>query len=179
MTTLEDAWKWYADTKRSLKLVRRLAGAHWGSWGAESKIGRDDLFRNVDSPRLDEDARGAALQLEEFAVFALFAAFEAEVRGRVLADTARERASVSHTALRFWMGEAEQSFLGGSFFRVLDALKTAELNDLIEQVNQVRRYRNWVAHGRREEPQAEVTPPEAYRRLRALLDALYPPPPLE
>lgn len=177
MSSLDDAWKWYNDTKRSLTLVRRLANKHWGSWDAESGIGRDDLFRNVASDRLASEMATAAGHLEDFAVFALFAAFEAEVRGRLLADTDQQRAAVSHTALRFWMSEAEQSFLSGSFFRVLESLKEPELNDLIEQVNQVRRYRNWVAHGRREEPEAAVAPPEAYRRLRAFLDALNAPPP--
>jgi len=48
----------------------------------------------------------------------------------------------------------------------------------IEEVNQVRRYRNWVAHGRRAEPAEYVTPPAAYRRLRAFLAALFPMPSL-
>jgi hypothetical protein len=34
----------------------------------------------------------------------------------------------------------------GSFFAVLQSYKGPDDN-LIEQVNQVRRYRNWVAHG--------------------------------
>lgn len=177
MNTLDDAWKWYEDTKRSLRLVRRLAGTHWGNWEPDSPIGRDDHFRGVDPKLLADDVRSATEHLQDFAVFVLFSVFEAEVRNRVLHATAAERASVTHVALTYWMGEAEQSIKEGSFFRVLQALKSAALHDLTEQVNQVRRYRNWVAHGRRDKPEAEVGPPEAYRRLRAFLDAFTAPPP--
>ncbi len=176
MNTLDDAWKWYQDTQRGLDLVRRLAGPHWGSWGPESQIGRDDSFRNVKPDRLAGDMESAVQHLQDFAVFVLFSVFEVEVRDRVLSDTAAERAAVTHPALAYWMRQAEQTLAEGSFFRVLDGFKSPELNDLIEQVNQVRRYRNWVAHGRREHPAEAVAPPEAHRRLRAFLDALDNPP---
>jgi hypothetical protein len=39
-------------------------------------------------------------------------------------------------------------------------------------VDQVRDYRNWVAHGRREVPTNNITPRIAYDRLAAFLDAL-------
>jgi hypothetical protein len=61
----------------------------------------------------------------------------------------------------------------GSFFHVLAAYKSGVDPGLIEQVNQVRRYRNWVAHGRRAgEIPDNVTPRAAYDRLRAFLSAL-------
>ena len=44
--------------------------------------------------------------------------------------------------------------------------------NLIEEVNQVRRYRNWVAHGRRTPQPAAVTPATAYDRLKRFLDHL-------
>lgn len=177
MNTLDDAWKWYEDTRRGLELVQRLAGRHWRSWEPESRIGRDPMFRGVDHDGLGRDMASAVQHLQDFAVFVLFSVFEAEVRDRVLIDTSAERTAVTHPALAYWMRQAKQSIEEGSFFRVLEGFKSPELNDLIEQVNQVRRYRNWVAHGRREEPEAAVAPPEAYRRLRAFLDALNAPPP--
>lgn len=175
MNTLDDAWKWYEDTLRGLEVVGRLAGVHWGFWEPDSRIGRDDLFRNVNPDHLANDMEAAAEHLQDFAVFVLFSVFEAEVRNRVLTDTAAERLAVTHPALNYWMRQAKQSIEEGSFFRVLEGFKSPTLNDLIEHVNQVRRYRNWVAHGRREQPEAAVAPPEAYRRLRAFLDALTAP----
>ena len=38
--------------------------------------------------------------------------------------------------------------------------------NLTEQVNQVRKSRNWVAHGRRGEPENSVVPDIAIERLR-------------
>ena len=54
--------------------------------------------------------------------------------------------------------------------------------NLTEEVNQVRRFRNWVAHGRRETPENNVTPEAAFDRLERylkLLRAPEPEPPLE
>jgi len=39
-------------------------------------------------------------------------------------------------------------------------------------MNQVRRYRNWVAHGRRTAKPDAVDPETAFRRLKEFLDVL-------
>jgi hypothetical protein len=41
--------------------------------------------------------------------------------------------------------------------------------DLVTQVDQVRKYRNWVAHGRRGDPVNNVAPNEAFDRLGRFL----------
>lgn len=174
MNTLVDAWAWYQGTRRSLRLVERLADKHWGSWDPSGGIARDDQFLNVDPAHLSTVAKSADDHLDDFAVFVMFSVFEAEVRAKVLDQTLHEREAVRHRSLKFWMEQAKQSIEEGSFFRVLEGFKSPELNDLIEQVNQVRRYRNWVAHGRRDEPAAAVSPDVAYNRLRRFLDALSP-----
>jgi hypothetical protein len=48
--------------------------------------------------------------------------------------------------------------------------------DLVEEVHQVRRYRNWVAHGRRDQPRDRVHPQLAYDRLTRFLAILMPTP---
>jgi hypothetical protein len=61
----------------------------------------------------------------------------------------------------------------GSFAKVTEASKA--LNpDLIEQVNQVPKYRNCVAPGRRGEPENAVDPKTAYYRLRRLVSIHLP-----
>jgi hypothetical protein len=50
-------------------------------------------------------------------------------------------------------------------------------DDLTAQVNQVRRFRNWVAHGRRDTPENNVTPEGAFERLGRYLDLLTALPP--
>lgn len=178
MNTLDEAWEWYEATKNGLNLVGRLADTHWGSWDSSSSIGRDHRFRNLDVNDLRTQTRSAAEHLEDFAVFVLFSVFEGEVREIVLEQTRKERASITHPALARWAEELEDRLSQGSFGRLLDSLKTPEQYDLIEQVNQVRKYRNWVAHGRRGIRAAAVTPSDAYRRLRAFLNAITPPPPV-
>jgi hypothetical protein len=71
--------------------------------------------------------------------------------------------------------DAVQGVTEGSFYRrVLEPLKKRGRvsADLIIQVDQVREYRNWVAHGRRDAPTDNVTPEMAYDRPSVLLAAL-------
>jgi hypothetical protein len=44
--------------------------------------------------------------------------------------------------------------------------------DLKTQVDQVRKFRNWVAHGRRGEVENEVTPRQSRERLTRFLELL-------
>jgi hypothetical protein len=44
--------------------------------------------------------------------------------------------------------------------------------DLIDEVNQVRRYRNWVAHGRRTAQPDAVNLLAAYDRLKRFLEQI-------
>ena len=43
---------------------------------------------------------------------------------------------------------------------------------LVTQVDQVRDYRNWVAHGRRDAPTNNIPPQVAYERLKEFLAVL-------
>ena len=62
----------------------------------------------------------------------------------------------------------KESIEHGSFFNVLEPYKGIDPS-LVEEVNQVRRYRNWVAHGRRTDQPAAVNPSTAYDRLKRFL----------
>jgi hypothetical protein len=60
---------------------------------------------------------------------------------------------------------------------VLKPLQDYIGSDLIEQVSQVRHYRNWVAHGKRPNlrgklPAKELDPKDAFDRLKAFLEVL-------
>ena len=56
----------------------------------------------------------------------------------------------------------------------LEPYKADGRANLIEEVNQVRDYRNWVAHGRQGETIATVTPRMTYERLARLLAVVVP-----
>jgi hypothetical protein len=175
MNTLQSAWSWYESTKSGLRVVSRFARKHWSSWDSSSSFHQDQAVRDLDPDQLYTEAEQALEQLDDFAVFVLFSSFESEIRRLLLEVTRQERTAVTHPALVYWMVQAETAIEEGSFFRLLEAMKTSEHLDSIEQVNQIRRYRNWVAHGRSGKRPESVTPHIAYQRLGRLLQVFRAP----
>lgn len=146
-------------------------------WEADSPLGRDELVRTSDPNDLHTSSEAALDQLNDFAVFVLFSGFEAEVRRLILEDTRAERVAVTHPALTYWIGRAETAIEEGSFYTLLESIKSPQWHNEREQVNQVRKYRNWVAHGRRGTKPDNVTPNQAYERLTQLLTQFRKPAP--
>ena len=178
MTTLEEAWKWYRGVRASLRRLGRLADKYWEQLSSDGPLGRDNTFGELDGKIVSDDAKTGLKDLDDFAVFVLFSVFEAAVRDRVLADTQTERELVQHPSLRYWMLQAKEAIEESSFFRVLESFKSSGSANQVELVNQVRRYRNWVAHGRRGKKPDAVTPEMAYERLQAFLQAVSPASPI-
>ncbi|HLW64799.1 MAG TPA: hypothetical protein VKS79_05720 [Gemmataceae bacterium] len=107
--------------------------------------------------------------IDDLAIVVLFSVFEQVVRSHVQIEAAAEVDKILHPILRKAAGDAIEQIETGSFARVVEPYKPAGNADLIEEVNQVRRYRNWVAHGRRGEQPPIVDPKTAYQRLSRLL----------
>ena len=76
-----------------------------------------------------------------------------------------------HVAIKRALDEMREGIEQGSFFKVLEPYKDLDAN-LVEEVNQVRRYRNWAAHGRRSQQPPAVDPTTAYDRLQRFLNHL-------
>lgn len=169
MKTLADAWAWYEASRRHAKLVRRLVANHWDALPDDPafEVGRDRL---LDGTAVVQNA------LDDLAVVVFFSVFEAIVRQHILDEVGREQQRLSHPVLVAAAEDAAERVEVGSFARVLEPYKSPERADLIEQVNQVRRYRNWVAHGKRTSgpTPARVMPDAAYERLEAFLAILRP-----
>jgi hypothetical protein len=83
----------------------------------------------------------------------------------------QEAKSVTHTVLLQAIHDLINQVEEGRFFKVLGPFKTLD-HDLVEKVNQVRQYRNWVAHGRRGKKPPSVDPKMAYERLSRLWNLL-------
>jgi hypothetical protein len=98
----------------------------------------------------------------------MFSVFEAIVRDRALADVTSSLPEQLHPAVEHAIDELKQDIETGSFGKVTGAFKSLD-HDLVEKVNQVRRYRNWVAHGRHNEQPPLVKPEAAYERLAEFL----------
>ncbi len=168
MNTLEDAWRWYEVTRGNLGLMRRLAVKHWTTLPWDSQLGKDDAFRELDQEDLSDECGFSLTHLDDLAVVVLFSVFEALVRDTVYGEVEQEAQRLQHRALKQAAVEALQWIAEGSFFRVLQPFKEVRA-DLVEHVNQVRRYRNWVAHGKRGTTPEKVTPLLAYERLGEFL----------
>jgi hypothetical protein len=98
----------------------------------------------------------------------MFSVFEALVRHRAWVDIKDSLPGPLHHAVSHAIEELRKDIESGSFGKVTEAFKSLD-HDLVEEVNQVRRYRNWVAHGRRDEQPHFVTPEAAYERLSEFL----------
>lgn len=177
MTTLEDAWTWYEATQASLRLVERLGDKHWDHLPWDASLGQDYLLRNLTGADVLDRARVGRKPLDDLAVLVLFSVFESVVRGLVTEQMASEASGLQHPALTHAAGEALEAIESGSFYRVLEPYKSRDPG-LIEEVNQVRRYRNWVAHGRRGDPPGSppnrIDPRTAYDRLSRFLQLILP-----
>jgi hypothetical protein len=186
MTTLEDAWRWYSAIADGMKWLTRLA-KYWGQfpWGLGDEwvrlVERDGVLKAVEVNHLTSVAETVLPEHDDLAVLVLFSVFEANVRDHLKKQLEPEVARLTHPSLVKAGSDVLDDVAHGSFGRLLEPFKLEDKDkDLIEQVNQVRRYRNWVAHGRRAEmnPGVVVRPLDAYERLSEflkLVQALGPP----
>jgi hypothetical protein len=162
-----EAWRWYEAATGLLTLMQRLGSHHWDELPWEGRFGRDDHFRALDQERLVEDAaRGIDLS-----ILVLFSVFESQIRQHVYDQVEKEAEALKHPSLQYAASEALRQIEEGSFFRVLEPFEPSHAN-LVEEVNQVRQYRNWVAHGRQGEPTSNLDPRKVYDRLGRFLIVL-------
>jgi hypothetical protein len=176
MRTLADAWNWYEATAKNLVRMRRLGAKHWEDLSrTDVSIWHDDHFRMLEAPDIVAETSASLSPMADLAVVVLFSVFESRVRDYLVALIAPQAEGITDPILKEAADDAIQGVKEGSFYRrVLEPLKKQGRvpADLITQVDQVRDYRNWVAHGRRDAPANNVTPKWAYDRLSNLLAAL-------
>jgi hypothetical protein len=174
MKTLREAWQWYEDTKSSLRRMSRIGRVWWDliPWDRRPWLG-DRHFIELEKQDVTGPADNGYENLDDIAVVVLFSVFEATVRGEVLKQVGVEETQYQHRTIIAAIETAKERVSEGSFFAVLEPFKTADSN-LIEQVHQVRKFRNWVSHGKRGEQPALVDPPTAYDRLTRCLNLLFP-----
>jgi hypothetical protein len=170
--SLDDARRWYTAVRTLAYDMKQPAGK-WEKPELQEVLSRDNRLRDRTSAELMDRANAILAGLDDLAVLLLFSVFEATVRDRAKADVDRETASIQHPAvLRLRaVKELKEAIENGSFGRITESCKTMDV-DLTEQVNQVRKFRNWVAHGRRGEPENSVEPEGAIDRLRRHLARL-------
>jgi hypothetical protein len=176
MKTLAAAWNWYRSTKESLQQLQRIGRKYWTEIPWETAgIGRDEHFRTLEASEIEEATTTSLGPIDDLAVVVLFSVFESHVRDHVVRRMSPEMDTLKDPILMEAAEDARRGVEEGSFFRrVLEPLKNqrSSLADLVTRVDQVRDYRNWVAHGRRDMPTNNVTPADAYQRLKDFLAEL-------
>lgn len=170
--TLDDAWAWYEAVQHLARWMDRIARRYWDDPQMAELFGRDNQLRDLASVEIQDRARRVLDDLDALAVLLLFSVFEAEVRARTMEGVERELAiPPRHPALNDAIIAMRETIENGSFGRLTQRYRS--LNpDLKTQVDQVRKYRNWVAHGRRGEAENEVTPDQSRDRLERFLELL-------
>jgi hypothetical protein len=171
IASLADAWHWYESARRLARTMGRLGEEHWNNLPWDGDLGRDNHLKDLTSAEILNDSETVLDDLDDLCVLLLFSVFEATIRERVLAEVEAELPPIRHVAIKRALDEMKEGIEQGSFFKVLEPYKDLDAN-LVEQVNQVRRYRNWVAHGRRTEQPAAVNPTTAFERLKRFLEHL-------
>ena len=169
IASLDDAWQWYEGVKSLAGWMARMGRKYWEHPELASMLGRDNHFRDVEKDEIARREKCVSADLDDLCVLLLFSVFEAIVRERALADVNTELPSARHPALKHALKTLHESLEHGSFAKVLEAFKELD-SSLVEQVAQVRKYRNWVAHGRGgDQPDEAVDPQTAYQRLQRFL----------
>jgi hypothetical protein len=171
IASLTDAWAWYTSVRELTRSMQTLGAKHWDALPWEGSLGRDNRLRAHQASEIATWSRTALGDLDDLCVLLLFSVFEAIVRERAMTDVAAELPSLRHPALQHAVRTLNEALEHGSFFKVTEAYKSMDPY-LTEQVNQIRKYRNWVAHGRRGEPENAVDPRTAFDRLQQFLDRL-------
>lgn len=177
MKTLEEAWAWYNAVTEGMRRLAHLA-KYWSDfpWGQAdawvTRVERDNVLRHVEAFDLTSDAKTVTDEHDDLAVLVLFSVFEAIVRDHLKDQLIPEINQLQHPSLKKAGKDVLEAVEHGSFGLLLQAFKLEEKEkNLVEQVNQIRAHRNWVAHGRRPEmkPAAYVEPRDAYERLSQFL----------
>jgi hypothetical protein len=172
IASLADAWHWYESVRDLTLAMRQLGKKHWDRLPWDNDLGRDNRLGQLQASEIVERSAIVLGDLDDLCILLLFSVFESLVRERVVADVARELPPLRHAALKDAVETMNEALEHGSFFKVLNPFKPELGADVVEQVHQVRKYRNWVAHGRRGQPENAVDPQTAYERLQLFLDRL-------
>jgi hypothetical protein len=168
--SLDDAWTWY-HAVRTLAFDMMTLARKWDDPALDEVLARDNRLRHRTAVDLQVMAQAIMDDLDDLAILVMFSVFEATVRDRATADVEREMELVRHPAVLRAVRELTEAIKNGSFARVTEAYQEMD-KDLTAQVNQIRKFRNWVAHGRRGDPENNIDPENARARLRRYLARL-------
>jgi hypothetical protein len=162
-----------------MRRLDRLAEKYWDDlpWRGEVAMERDGLLGKLEQEEVSADVKSAESRLDDLAIIELFSIFEGIVRTQIATQVRAESTSLTHPMLKAAAKNAVDAAERRSFAEILNSYSQGGHANLAEQVRQVRRYRNWISHGRRGKVPIRIEPKTAYERLRKFLELISPPPP--
>ncbi|WP_143393117.1 hypothetical protein [Fimbriiglobus ruber] len=156
-----------------------MGSRHWNDDSLkDATIWSDEHFKEVEAQDIEKETNLAIKPLEDLGVLVLFSVFEAAVRDHLEGIIRPMTGGLGHPILEHAAEKVLEGIRQGSFAnQVLAPLQdqgriTPQLSD---KVKQVRDYRNWVAHGKREPRDPSVinlNAKEAFERLTEFLETL-------
>src|SRR5262249_23762548 len=159
--------------KQLLRMMHRIGDKYWERlpW---DEMGKDERFKTIEGFDITRDATSVLDEFDDLAVFVMFSVFEANLRDFVVREMGPQANGITHFALRQAVDRAITNVEEGSLYRNVLIFWNKSYPNETEMVNQIRRYRNWVAHGRRPDrkPPAAVEPVGALERLQQFLGAI-------
>jgi hypothetical protein len=179
LKALDEGYACYESARQSLRRLYRLADRYWDvlPWYGDVEMWRDNALGSLEGETVKTDAQTALTRLDDWAVIELFSIFEGAVRTLVAEQVRAASVSLNHPMLKAAAKGAIDAAERRSFAEILKSYSQGGHADLAEQVRQVRRYRNWLSHGRRGKELAKIDPKTAHDRLRRFLELLVPPAP--
>lgn len=172
--SLDDAWAWYEAVKTlalTMGSLARIWQDLWDNPELHEILKRADRLRELTDVDLSRHAKIVRDDLDDLAVLILFSVFELTVRDHARAAVDRETQTIQHPAVLRAVKDLKDAIESGSFGRITESYRSMD-KDLTTQVDQVRKFRNWVAHGRRGEPENRTNPEDAKQRLQRYLRRL-------
>jgi hypothetical protein len=114
----------------------------------------------------------ARTELSDLTVLALFAVFEQALLDHLILTGQKVRQGLASGIQDALVSRAFEGLDRWPLGDILDVYKVVLDPALVGMVKQVKDYRDWVAHGKKEAPSARIDPKSAHERLSTFLSAL-------
>jgi hypothetical protein len=162
---LDAIFDWYKFTRDLLQWISKMLeqnpeNLHDRPWPKELK------WQPID--KVQDKLKHALEELDDLVVLALFAEFETwllQEISEVLCAKGEPVTAFSQGVLEHARSALERESLA----KLLDVYKTIVPPETVDQVKEIKKYRNWVAHGKRKDQPFAMTPKEAYERLNEFI----------
>ncbi|MHC5057486.1 MAG: hypothetical protein ACYTKD_22660 [Planctomycetota bacterium] len=163
---LDDVWKWYLLCRDAFIAAGRLVERYPAALPGDSELFSETVPAAVS--RLGD----AQAELDDLVILALFAVFERETISALQGVRDSAMSSLRRHAERELVSMALSDVEEWRLVELLDVFKGVVDSDTVGLVKQIKKNRDWVAHGKKGERPLNLDPEEVRERLRRFLEEL-------